>query len=201
MAGRHRFCDEVAQRFRPAAKFDPPVRGRTLTLRTLYLFLLSSLGFAACGGDIVTNADSNRHAIFSEVAEECQASPEVVLGAHSEADIQSHLVGRWVRCLDARFPGEDIGVEFTADHHWYSLTLDPEGKVIRVPGIDYRGRWKYYPIGAATPLDDNSPFEEFGFQTGAYEGETLTNPPVFFEHPNQMRVTYSPWESRYVRFR
>jgi hypothetical protein len=125
---------------------------------------------------------------------DCNVSPASWVTYRSEGEIQALLVGRWQRCKAPQVKGEDVGVEFTADHHWYPLTRR-DGVVVRQMGVDYGGEWKYLPPGEKSLLN-GQPEPEAQFMLTA-----ITNPPKFTNDPRQMRVLFSPVLSVYVPLR
>jgi hypothetical protein len=117
----------------------------------------------------------------------CSASPASYQPYATEAELEALLIRRWKRCIAPQVPGEDVGVEFTADGRWYALTRDAGGHVVRRTGIDYGGTWRYDPT--PTPGLANGRF---------YIGDVQTNPPWFTNDPRQMRILFSPVMSKYL---
>ena len=126
-------------------------------------------------------------------ADDCQTSSLSYLTYGSEAELDTLLVGRWRRCKAPQIPGEDVGVEFTADGNFYALTFNAAHEVVRQVGIDYGGQWTYLPVGTVTPFSP-APITraEFLLQ-GAY-----TDAPQFTDGPRQMRILFSPVLGIYV---
>ncbi len=123
----------------------------------------------------------------------CSVSPASYQAYTTEADLESLLVRRWKRCIAPQLMGEDVGVEFTADGHYYPLTNGPGGSVVRRTGVDYEGTWKYFPVGSTDPF--------FGGTTTRAEmllGAVLTDAPTFTNDPRQLRILFSPVLSKYL---
>jgi hypothetical protein len=116
------------------------------------------------------------------------------------AQLDALLLGKWRRCVDPQFPGEDVGVEFTADGNYYPLTFDAAHHVVRRLGVDYQGTWAYYPPGSVDALGQEAGADgSFAFGSALYPDQAVTtSPPLFLSDPQQMRVTYSPVLSKYV---
>jgi hypothetical protein len=123
----------------------------------------------------------------------CQASPASYHTYETAAELEGLLIGRWQRCIAPQVPGEDVGVEFTADGHWYPLTHAPDGAAIRRTGVDYGGQWKYIPSGSTNPISGQTAARaEFLID------EVTTSPPRFTDDPRQLRITFSPVLSIYL---
>ena len=122
----------------------------------------------------------------------CQAEPQSFMPYSSGGELSALLAGSWANCGEANVTGEDVGLEFTADGHWYPLTHDGTGAVVRRTGVDYEGTWQYFPVGSlgatSTPLTSS----QFLFN-GVYDSA-----PNFTDAPRQMRVNLNPWPSIYV---
>ena len=128
-------------------------------------------------------------------APDCKVSPLATVMYTTEAQLDALLVRRWRRCIAPQVNGEDVGVEFTADGKYYTLTFDASHQVVRQVGIDYGGDWVYYPVGSkipASPSQGPLSIAEINL-SGEY-----TNAPIFTTSPVQMRVLFSPVQSIYV---
>jgi hypothetical protein len=123
----------------------------------------------------------------------CAASPASYHDYMTPADLQALLVRRWKRCVAPQINGEDVGVEFTADGHYYPLTRDGNGQVVRRTGIDYGGTWQFFAVGEKDPFFGNTLTRPTMLLNG-----TLTDAPKFTNDPEQMRITFTPVLSRYV---
>jgi hypothetical protein len=123
----------------------------------------------------------------------CSVSPGSYQDYATEADLEGLLVRRWKRCVAPQIPGEDVGVEFTADGHYYPLTTSPDGSVVRRTGVDYEGTWQYFPVGSTDPF-----FGETTTRAEMLLGSVLTDAPKFTNDPRQLRITFSPVLSRYL---
>jgi hypothetical protein len=145
------------------------------------------------GGDLV-DAGYDTRVIGDPAADpNCSLSPASYQDYVTEADLEALLVRRWKRCVAPQIAGEDIGVEFTADGHYYPLTSSPDGSVVRRTGVDYEGTWQYFPVGSTDPF--------FGGTTTRAEmllSGVLTDAPKFTNDPRQLRITFSPVLSRYL---
>jgi hypothetical protein len=128
----------------------------------------------------------------------CQISPAAWHQYSTEADLDALLVRRWKRCNSIQLPGEDVGVEFTADGHIYPLTWAADGSVVRRTGT-FEGSWLYYPVGSSIPdlETTSSNLPEFKITTGM-SGSEYTSAPQITDDPRQMRVLFSPVPSKYV---
>lgn len=157
-----------------------------LVLRSCAVLACVGCG-AASEDDFQGDPEASQQAI-----EACNTSPMSII-EYEEDDISSLLVGRWQRCVEPQARGEDVGVEFAADGRWYALTRDGNGEVIRRLGIDYGGRWKYFPAGEVHPIS-REPSDTPWFELDS----VITDPPTFTDDPAQMRVLFSPVQSRYV---
>jgi hypothetical protein len=125
---------------------------------------------------------------------DCDVVPASFVSYQSEAELQALLVGRWQRCVAPQVAGEDVGVEFTADHRWYPLTR-VDGVVVRRTGADYGGAWKYLPPGEPNLISGQPD------PRGQFVITAITDPPKFTENPRQLRVLLSPILSVYVPLR
>jgi len=84
------------------------------------------------------------------------------------------LVRRWQRCLVPQLEGEDVGVEFTADGHYYPLARDAAGGVVRLMDVRHTGTWTFYPVGSTDPIS-HQPATMPSLQLGG----VYTSPPTF----------------------
>jgi hypothetical protein len=128
----------------------------------------------------------------------CQIEPASWHEYTTEAELDALLVRRWKRCNDIQLKGEDVGVEFTADGHFYPLTWAADGSVARRTG-SYEGSWIYYPIGSSIPdlRTTSSTAPVFRLSGVAFGGE-YTSVPQITDDPRQMRILFSPAPSKYV---
>ena len=150
--------------------------------------------FGVGGSGDVVDAGYDTRVLGDPTADpNCGVSPASYQAYFTEADLEPLLVRRWKRCIAPQIAGEDIGVEFTADGHYYPLTSSPDGSVVRRTGVDYEGTWKYFPVGSTDPF--------FGGTTTRAEmllSGVLTDAPKFTNDPRQLRITFSPVLSRYL---
>jgi hypothetical protein len=126
-----------------------------------------------------------------EGTHDCNAPASSFVSYETEEELQRLLVGRWQRCRAAEVAGEDVGIEFTADHKWYALTR-VDGVVVRQPGPEYPREWRYLPPGEPN-LISGVPDPR-----GQFVITAITDPPTFTSHPRQLRVLLSPRESLYI---
>ena len=142
---------------------------------------------SACGGDLDDAGPSTDDSQTALAA--CNASPLSIVEYGTEADLESMLIGRWGRCGSVQARGEELGVEFAADGVWYALTRDGA----RRQGIDYGGTWTYYPAGTVHPISREP--SDYAFLE---LDSVITDPPTFTDDPRQMRILFTPVQSRYV---
>jgi hypothetical protein len=126
-------------------------------------------------------------------APDCKVSPLSYQTYSTEAELEALLVRRWRRCIAPQIAGEDVGVEFTADGHYYPLTFDASHEVVRQVGIDYGGTWTYYPVGSTLPHTSQPSTRPTISLDGGY-----TDAPKFTNDPRQMRMLFSPVPGIYV---
>jgi hypothetical protein len=123
----------------------------------------------------------------------CQADPARAVTYTTLEQLDTLLVRRWQRCLAPQLDGEDVGVEFTADGHYYPLTRDAANAVVRLDGVRHTGTWAYYPAGSVSPISHQPSATAWIELTGVG-----TSPPSFTEEPVQMGILFSPVPSRYI---
>jgi hypothetical protein len=156
---------------------------------------LFALALVGCG-EIPGGGDPLPGGISSDgtAQHDCDVSPASFVSYESEGELQALLVGRWQRCKAPQVKGEDVGVEFTADHRWYPLTRR-DGVIVRQTGVDYGGEWKYLPPGEKSIIS-GAPDPR-----GQFVLTAITDPPQFTSDPRQLRVLFSPVLSVYVPLR
>ncbi len=178
-------------------------------MKMIILGVSSLLGIVACGSRVVVGdaGGGNSGANSSDggtggaaitwtdptAAPGCAGSPASLVTYSTADELNAMLIGQWRRCLAPQIPGEDVGVEFADDGNYYPLTFDSTHHVVRRTGIDYAGSWVYYPPGSVTPLD-TAPSEQAIMELSG----VFTSPPQFTVDPQQMRITFSPFLSKYV---
>jgi hypothetical protein len=123
----------------------------------------------------------------------CSVPPASAVPYETLEELKTLLVRRWQRCLAPQLEGEDVGVEFTADGHYYPLTHDVGGNVVRREGPWYERTWAYYPAGAIHPISHQPSPHAWMDLNGV-----ITDPPSFTEGPFQMGILFSPVPSRYI---
>lgn len=123
----------------------------------------------------------------------CSASPTSFETYSSREELDALLIGKWRRCTAPQIPGEDIGVEFSADGNFYPLTSDENQQVVRRSGVDYQGAWIYSPPGTESPISHQPSEQAFMELNGV-----ITDAPTFTNDPRQLRINFSPVPGRYV---
>jgi hypothetical protein len=165
---------------------------------------LSVIGIAAgmicsaCGGK--ATLDSSDHdtlggedtATQGNALDACTASPMRRVEYESVEELNAELVGRWRRCGTPQARGEDVGVEFSADGRWHALTTDSSGNVVRRSG--FGGAWSYKPKGSLNPISGQPSQRAFLELDGV-----ITDPPQLSAEPSQLRILFTPVQSKYVR--
>ena len=126
-------------------------------------------------------------------APDCSASPAAYEDYSSAEELNQLLIGQWRRCLAPQIPGEDIGVEFTANGKFYPLTTDEAQRVVRRTGVDYERTWIYSPPGSEDPISHEPSKQGFMQLNGVY-----TSVPQFTNDPRQLRILLSPVLGKYV---
>ena len=126
-------------------------------------------------------------------APECAASPLSFEPYTTPAELDALLIGRWRRCTPVILPGEDVGVEFSADGKYYPLTFNEAHQIVRRVGIDFEHSWVYLPPGSVDPVTQR-PLTAQGMMLG----EVLTSAPQITNDPRQMRILFAPVWSKYV---
>ena len=111
----------------------------------------------------------------------CSTFPTHYAAYANPDELRALLVGRWQRCSTPQLPDEDVGVEFT-DDHYYPLTRDDSGKVVRLGGVEHEYQWNYVPVEGGYFILDS----------------VQTSLPKITDEPRQLRVLFSPVPSKYV---
>jgi hypothetical protein len=178
-------------------------------MKMIILGVSSLLGVVACGSNVVVGeaAGGNSGANSADAgsggaavtwtdptaAPGCAGSPASLVSYSTADELNALMIGQWRRCLAPQIPGEDVGVEFTADGNYYPLTFDSTHHVVRRTGIDYAGSWVYFAPGSVDPIS-NQPSDQASMELSG----VFTSPPQFTVDPQQMRITFSPVLSKYV---
>jgi hypothetical protein len=123
----------------------------------------------------------------------CARAPARTIEYTTLDQLDTLLVRRWQRCLAPQLEGEDVGVEFTADGHYYPLARDAAGGVVRLMDTVHTGSWTFYPVGAPDPIS-HAPATMASIELN----QVFTNAPGFTEDPFQMNILFSPVPSRYI---
>jgi hypothetical protein len=96
------------------------------------------------------------------------------------SDLLAAMTGRWVLCgTESVFAtdGGDVGLEITADNHWYKLFPAVGAATIPGAGFDQEGTWSALDLGDHFQVD----FNIFG-------SGTVTTAPIFASTPRAMRL-------------
>ena len=124
---------------------------------------------------------------------DCSVSPASLQTYSTLQELDQLLVGQWRRCIAPQIPGEDIGVEFTADGKYYPLTSNEAQEVVRRTGVDYEGTWEYTPAGAEDPISHQPATRALIQLSGV-----TTDAPQFTNDPRQLRIFFSPVPGKYL---
>jgi hypothetical protein len=149
----------------------------------------SSSGAAGSGATTTTGSGG----AGGSAEDACRATPARSVGYVTHEEFDTLLIRRWQRCLAPQLAGEDVGVEFTADGHYYPLARDIAGTVVRLDDEAHTGRWTFYAVGEMDPFFHQPTTMPEILLTGV-----LTTAPSFTEGPMQMGILFSPVPSRYV---
>ena len=113
----------------------------------------------------------------------CSQNPTGQVATPSVDAFRAAISQRWLLCGTTSIfkrDGRDIGLEITADGHWYRLFLGPGGSTVRGAGFDEEGAWDTIMVGTDTqPYQLN--FTIFG------SGMIYTR-PALAETPRAMRL-------------
>ena len=110
----------------------------------------------------------------------CSQNPTGSIALNSMSDLLAAMTGRWLLCGDESVfavDGGDVGLEITADNHWYKLFPAQGAAIIRGAGFDEEGTW------TALDLDDHYQVNFDIFGSG-----TVITAPVFALTPQAMRL-------------
>ena len=86
-------------------------------------------------------AESSAVTADAPATDEC-TEPTDPVTLTSVDQVRSLLVGTWIRCSGGPFPGalvDDVGIEVTADGHFYRVHELPDGSLARATGADQEG--------------------------------------------------------------
>ena len=97
----------------------------------------------------------------ADLAPRCTQPQGPQVAALTEQAVTSRLVRRWMLCDAKSWFGttDDVGVEFTADGHWYKLVCDASGTPVRSSGVDDSGPWQIYDTSVTILGYDPNPFQ------------------------------------------
>jgi hypothetical protein len=110
----------------------------------------------------------------------CSQNPTGPIALNSLPDVLAAMTGRWVLCGDESVfaaDGGEVGLEITADNHWYKLFPSQGAATIRGAGFDEEGTWTSLDLGDHFQVN----FDIFG-------SGTVTTAPVFASTPRAMRL-------------
>jgi hypothetical protein len=149
---------------------------------------------------IVTACTAQRNIGVQECSEgvaACTAPDGPVHSYSTVQEFESLVLGRWLTCSGPGMPGwasDQVGVELTADGHFYVLHRDASGAIARGQGVQYEGTW-------TTPSTDPLTYA----QLNVVHADGGFNPwnPVFEDNPRKMGITGQlpsgmPFSSVYV---
>jgi hypothetical protein len=111
---------------------------------------------------------------------QCAPNPTGAVVVASRDDLVTAMVGRWLLCgHESAFAvdGGDVGIEITADGHWYKLFTAQGGTTIRGAGFDEEGTWTEEDLTDHFQVN----FDIFG-------SGTVITAPVFASTPRAMRL-------------
>jgi len=110
----------------------------------------------------------------------CSQNPTGPIALNSMSDVLDAMTGRWLLCGDESVfaaGGGDVGLEITADNHWYKLFPAQGAATIRGAGFDEEGTWTSLDLGDHFQVN----FDIFG-------SGTVITAPVFASTPRAMRL-------------
>jgi hypothetical protein len=110
----------------------------------------------------------------------CAQNPTGPVVMSTIADVVTAMTGRWLLCgNESAFAvdGGDIGLEITADNHWYKLYAAEGAATVRGAGFDEEGTWEAIDLGDHIQVN----FAIFG-------SGTVITAPVFASTPRAMRL-------------
>jgi hypothetical protein len=110
----------------------------------------------------------------------CSPAPAGLVGAGSMSDLLATLPGRWLLCgHESVFgvDGGDVGLEITADNHWYKLFAAQGAATVRGAGSGEEGTWDALDLGDHIQVD----FDILG--SGG-----IATAPLFASTPRAMRL-------------
>ncbi len=114
----------------------------------------------------------------------CSQSPTGTITVQSMSDLVAAMTGRWILCGNESVfavDGGDIGLEITADNHWYKLYEAQGGTTIRGAGWDQEGTWTALAVG-----DGFGDHFQVNFDISG--SGTVITAPVFASTPQAMRL-------------
>ncbi len=110
----------------------------------------------------------------------CSQNPTGSVALQSMSDLVTAMTGRWILCgQESVFAvgGGDIGLEITADNHWYKLFPAEGAAAIRGAGWDEEGTWTALDLG-----------DHFQVNFNISGSGTVITAPVFASTPRAMRL-------------
>jgi hypothetical protein len=130
---------------------------------------------AGAGGAGTPGADGGAEAMCPPVRTSslCAQLPTDPVPANSLTDLLALMPGRWILCgYESAWAvdGGDVGVEITADHHWYLLFEAQGGGTVRGTASNEGGTWSALENDAGAAVQVN--FDNAG-------GGTVITSPVF----------------------
>ena len=134
----------------------------------------AGVGSGGAGGGTVPGCDALPASAL------CSLNPTGQVAVQSMSDLVAAMVGTWLLCgHESVFAvnGGDVGLEITADNHWYKLFAAQGAATIRGAGFDEEGTWTAVDMGDHFQVD----FNIFG-------GGSIYPAPVFASTPRAMRM-------------
>jgi len=110
----------------------------------------------------------------------CSQNPTGAVAMNTISDLVAAMTGRWLLCGHESvfaMDGGDVGLEITADNHWYKLFAAEGAATVRGAGFDEEGTWTAIDLGDHIQMN----FEIFG-------SGTIFTAPVFASTPRAMRL-------------
>jgi hypothetical protein len=113
----------------------------------------------------------------------CSQNPVGQVATPNLDAFRAAISQRWVLCGKMsifRTDGRDIGLEITADGHWYRLFLGPGGSTVRGAGLDEEGSWDTVTVG-----NESQPFQ---LNFTIFGSGMIYTRPVLAVTPRAMRL-------------
>lgn len=163
------------------------MRHQTAFVSAFVLLYGCALAVGPGGIDPQADAASAWDAVdWSPSSAACTAPPTGMPPVTTLAQFRGQVAGRWVLCsTDAVFghrAAGEVGLEITADGHWYRLIASDGGPAMRGAGWELEGTWTALHVGSG---DDPQPFQ---LNLETHGGGTVITRPAFALAPRAMRL-------------